>query len=101
MSEEIKELKEKLDNLQNAFIQSQVNNIPVTEKADSTVSMGATLNSVSEQTDVNTSDISDNREGLTETFETTLINADDISALREGLEEVYEMIIEIAESEVE
>lgn len=100
MNDEMKKIIERLDNLQNAFVQSQINNIPVTEKADSTVSISQSLDNVSEQTNVNTSDISDNREGLTETFETTLVNADDISTLREGLEEVYEMLIEISESEV-
>lgn len=44
--------------------------------------------------ETNASDISDNREGLTETFESTLTNTDDIASLREGLEEVYEMLLE-------
>ena len=46
--------------------------------------------------DGNASDISDNRDGLMETFETYLSNTDDIATLREGLMEVYELI----ESEV-
>lgn len=48
-------------------------------------------------TEVNASDISDNREGLMETFETSMVNTDDISSLREGLEEVYEMLLESEE----
>lgn len=50
-------------------------------------------------TEVNKDDISDNRDGLMETFETGITNSDDIATLRDGLMEVYEMIT--AESEVQ
>lgn len=40
----------------------------------------------------NTSDITDNREGLIETFEATESNASDLADLRAAIEEVYEMI---------
>lgn len=45
-------------------------------------------------TEVNASDISDNRDGLMETFEASMLNTDDIADLRAGLEEVYEMLLE-------
>lgn len=48
--------------------------------------------------DVNSSDISDNRQGLTETFEATLTNTDDVAINRQAIEELFEMIT--AESEV-
>ena len=48
--------------------------------------------------DTNTSDISDNRQGLTETFEATLTNIDDVAINRQAIEELYEMLT--AESEV-
>ena len=48
--------------------------------------------------DVNSSDISDNRQGLTETFESTLTNADDVAINRQAIEELYEMLT--TESEV-
>ena len=48
--------------------------------------------------DANSSDISDNRQGLTETFESTLTNADDVAINRQAIEELYEMLT--AESEV-
>ena len=48
--------------------------------------------------DGNTSDISDNRQGLTETFEATLTNTDDVAINRQAIEELFEMIT--AESEV-
>ena len=48
--------------------------------------------------DTNSSDISDNRQGLTETFEATLTNTDDVAINRQAIEELYEMIT--AESEV-
>lgn len=48
--------------------------------------------------DVNSNDISDNRQGLTETFESTLTNADDVAINRQAIEELYEIIT--AESEV-
>ena len=41
---------------------------------------------------VNTSDISDNREAIVETYESGLVNADDIADVRTALEEVYEMV---------
>ena len=48
--------------------------------------------------DTNISDISDNRQGLTETFEATLTNTDDVAINRQAIEELYELIT--AESEV-
>ena len=48
--------------------------------------------------DTNSSDISDNRQGLTETFDATLPNTDDVAINRQAIEELYEMIT--AESEV-
>ena len=42
--------------------------------------------------DANSSDISDNRQGLTETFESTLTNADDVAINRQAIEELFEMI---------
>lgn len=54
---------------------------------------------VGQSTEVNKSDISDNRDGLMETFETGMTNSDDIATLRNGLMEVYEMIT--SESEVQ
>ena len=48
--------------------------------------------------DVNSSDISGNRQGLTETFEATLTNADDVAINRQAIEELYEMLT--TESEV-
>ena len=48
--------------------------------------------------DVNSNDISDNRQGLTETFEATLTNSDDVAINRQAIEELFEMIT--AESEV-
>lgn len=54
---------------------------------------------IGQSTEVNKSDISDNRDGLMETFETGMTNSDDIATLRNGLMEVYEMIT--SESEVQ
>ena len=54
---------------------------------------------VGQSTEINKSDITDNRDGLMETFETGMTNSDDITTLRDGLMEVYEMIT--AESEVQ
>ena len=57
------------------------------------------IDQLGQSTEVNKSDISDNRNGLMETFETGMTNSDDIATLRNGLMEVYEMIT--AESEVQ
>ena len=56
------------------------------------------IDQLGKSTETNKSDISDNREGLTETFESTLTNADDVAINRQAIEELYEMIT--AESEV-
>ena len=37
-------------------------------------------------------DITDNRQGIIETFESELVNAQDIADVRTAIEEVYEMI---------
>lgn len=44
--------------------------------------------------EANAADISDNREGLIESFESTLANASDIADCRSAIEELYEMIIQ-------
>ena len=47
------------------------------------------------QTDsVQSKDISDNRAGIEEAYESSLENSDDISDVRTALEEVYELITE-------
>ena len=56
------------------------------------------IDQLGQSTDVNKSDISDNRDGLMETFESTLTNADDVAINRQAIEELYEMLT--AESEV-
>ena len=52
------------------------------------------IDQLGQSTEVNKSDISDNRDGLMETFETGMTNSDDITTLRNGLMEVYEMLLE-------
>ena len=93
-----KELEIRLINLENAFIQSQKNIVTTVEKADETVGLEQRTSVNEENIKINTSDISDNREGLTETFESTLTNADDVTINRQAIEELYEMLT--AESEV-
>lgn len=94
----IKEIETRLINLENAFIQSQKNIVTTVEKADKTISLEQSISVNEENIKINTSDISDNRQGLTETFESTLTNADDAAINRQAIEELYEMIT--AESEV-
>ena len=94
----INEIETRLINLENAFIQSQKNIVTTVEKADKTVSLEQSISVNEENIKINTSDISDNRQGLTETFESTLTNADDVAINRQAIEELFEMIT--AESEV-
>lgn len=94
----IKEIETRLINLENAFIQSQKNIVTTVEKADKTVGLEQSILVNEENIKINTSDISDNREGLTETFEATLTNTDDAAINRQAIEELYEMLT--AESEV-
>lgn len=56
------------------------------------------IDQLGKETEYNANDISDNREGIMESFEASMTNTDDISILRDGLMEVYE---KLAESEVE
>ena len=93
-----KELEIRLINLENAFMQSQKNIVTTVEKADKTVSLEQSILVNEENIKINTSDISDNREGLTETFESTLTNTDDVAINRQAIEELFELIT--AESEV-
>ena len=93
-----KELEIRLINLENAFMQSQKNRVTTVEKADKTVSLEQRTSVNEKNIKINTSDISDNRQGLTETFESTLTNADDVAINRQAIEELYEMIL--SESEV-
>ena len=93
-----KELEIRLINLENAFIQSQKNIVTTVEKADKTVGLEQRTSVNENNIKINTSDISDNREGLTETFESTLTNTDDVAINRQAIEELYELIT--AESEV-
>ena len=86
-----KEIETRLSNLERAFLQSQKNVIPITEKSDKVPTLETNV-------ELNASDISDNRQGLTETFESTLTNADDVAINRQAIEELFEMIT--AESEV-
>ena len=51
------------------------------------------IDQLGKSTETNKSDISDNRDGLMETFETGMTNSDDITTLRNGLMEVYEMLL--------
>ena len=93
-----KEIETRLLNLEKAFLQSQQNNVKVTENSDKALVLENEVNKQSENIKINASDISDNREGLTETFEATLNNTDDVAINRQAIEELYEMIT--AESEV-
>ena len=56
------------------------------------------IDQLGQSTEVNKSDITDNRDGLMETFETGMTNSDDIAINRQAIEELFEMIT--AESEV-
>ena len=93
-----KEIETRLLNLERAFLQSQKNVIPITEKSDKVPTLETNVEDNTDNIELNASDISDNREGLTETFEATLNNTDDVAINRQAIEELYEMIT--AESEV-
>ena len=85
-----------LENLVHSFIKSQSRTDDY-KTADINGCRHTEANN-SEDIKINASDISDNRQGLTETFESTLTNADDVAINRQAIEELYEMIL--SESEV-
>ena len=93
------DLEKRLNNLENlvySFIKSQSR----TDDYKMADIKGCRHTDSKQQTsiDTNISDISDNRQGLTETFEATLTNTDDVAINRQAIEELYEMIT--VESEV-
>ena len=85
-----------LENLVHSFIKSQSR----TDDYKTADIKGCRHTDSEQQTsiDINSNDISDNRQGLTETFEATLNNTDDVAINRQAIEELFEMIT--AESEV-
>ena len=83
---------ERLDNLERAFLQSQNNNIKVTENADKAPVVEIKVNDLDDAVEQNSTDISDTMEGLTETFEVTSTNTDDISICMDAITEIYEQI---------
>ena len=95
----IMDIEKRLTNLENlvySFIKSQ-------SRTDDykTADINGCRHTDSEQQtsiDTNTNDISDNIQGLTETFEATLTNTDDVAINRQAIVELFEMIS--AESEV-
>ena len=93
-----KEIETRLSNLERAFLQSQKNVIPITEKSDKVPTLETNVKDNTYNIELNARDISDNRQGLTETFEATLTNTDDVAINRQAIEELFEMIT--AESEV-
>ena len=52
------------------------------------------IDQLGKQGETNTSDISDNREGIMETYEETSTNTADVADLREAVMELYEMMNE-------
>ena len=76
----------RLENLEKAFInntRNQTSRYGLFDKAD---------NKNAENTNINTSDITDNRDGLIETFDKTMINSSDISDCRTAIIELYDML---------
>lgn len=51
------------------------------------------IEQLGQSTEINKADISDNREGLIETFDSTITNSDDIADCREAIIELYDMIL--------
>lgn len=84
-----KELETRLINLENAFLQSQQNTTLLVDKLDNT---SVKIESQEQIININTEDISYNRDGLTETFEVASTNTDDISVCMDAITEIYEMI---------
>lgn len=50
------------------------------------------IDKLGKQSEINTSDITDNRDGLIETFDTTMSNSSDISDCRTAIIELYDML---------
>ena len=90
MAQPIDALAERLDNLQESFIQSQINIVPVIAKADDATERIPQIDDNTANIGVNTEDIVTTQEGLAETYEEMNTS---VLEVEEALAEVYEMII--------
>lgn len=88
--ESLNERLTRVENLLNAFINSQAKKDTYNEYDKAGIRNTDSIQS--ENIKANADDISDNRTGIEESYEASLTNADDIADVRTALEEVYEMI---------
>ena len=85
LEKRVEQLESRLNNLQNAFLQSQKNQIPVTAKTDDT-------HSKIPQIDDNTTNIHDNSEGIFDVAELAGENSEAVYDLAEYIGQFEEMI---------
>ena len=90
MATSLDDVIERLDSLQQSFIQSQENNVPVTAKADAASGKIPQVDDNTAGIQANSEDILTTQEGLAQTYEDTQTNASDILATQEGLAQTYE-----------
>lgn len=92
MSKEIDEIKNRLANLERAFLMSQKNNINVTTNADKIISMEPEVSDLRTDVNTNTSDIYDSQMGLAQTYELGVSNSQDLLYVELAIAELYELI---------
>ena len=90
MATSLNDVIERLDNLEQSFRQSQINNVPVTQKADEASGKVPQVDANTSGIQSNSEDILVTQEGLAETYEEMNTS---IIEVEEALAEVYEMII--------
>ena len=90
MSASLDDVIERLDSLQQSFIQSQENAVPVTAKADAASNKIPQVDANTAGVATNAEDITDTQIGLADTYESM---NDQVTQLEEALAEVYELVV--------
>ena len=90
IEQEIVKLKSEVAKLNQAYIQSRKNQVPITGRTDTAYAKCPQVDTNTANIQVNADDIITTQEGLAQTYEDTQTNADDILATQEGLAQTYE-----------
>lgn len=87
---DIQTVEERLDALQESFIQTQKNQVPVTGRADTAYGKVPQVDENTAGITTNAEDILITQEGVAESYEET---SNAITEVEEALAEIYEMIV--------
>ena len=90
MSSTIDALSERIDNLQQSFVQAQINQVPLTGETEEAYNKIPQVDQNTGDISANATDILITQEGVAESYEETSTS---ITQCEEAIAELYEMII--------